>query len=113
MHIIIIKKFQKVEWENTVELLKFLQKVKVINIKVKIIILWIWKGHFSIRKGHFCILWQNVGPMAPLAPPGSYVPDFMPRKITFRDSSFYNAILNYNQTIDIIVNMLCNCHREL
>ena len=40
---------------------KFLSTVKVINIKVKVVILWIWKGHFWIRKGYFCIVCQNVG----------------------------------------------------
>ena len=45
---------------------KFPSEVKVINIKVKVIILWIWKGHF-------CIVCQKVGGPGPSGPPGSYV----------------------------------------
>ena len=51
-----------------------LAKVKVININVKVI-LWIWKGHFWIRKGYFCIVCQKVGVMATLLP-GPYVPEY-------------------------------------
>ena len=54
---------------------KYPSKVKAINIKLKIIILWIWKGNFSILKGHFCVVCQKVeGPWS-LWPPSSYVPD--------------------------------------
>ena len=44
---------------------KFLPKVKVINIKVKVIILCYimdWKGSFWIWKGHFCIVCKKWGP---------------------------------------------------
>ena len=48
---------------------KFPSKIKVINIKVKVIILWIWKGHFSILKEHFCRVCQKVEGHGPSAPP--------------------------------------------
>ena len=48
---------------------KFPSKIKVINIKVKVIILWIWKGHFSIWKGYFCIVCQKVEGHGPSGPP--------------------------------------------
>ena len=53
---------------------KFPSKVKVIDNKVKIIILRIWKGNFWIWKGHFCIVCQKVEEPWPFWPPGSYVP---------------------------------------
>ena len=58
---------------------KFPSKVKVINIKLKIIISWIWKGHFSILKGHFFIVCQKVEGPWPLWPPGSSVPEVVKR----------------------------------
>ena len=69
-----IEKISKVEWKNRNAKIPF--KVKVINNKIKVIILWIWKrGHFWVWKGHFCIVCQKVGGMA-LWLPGTYVPDF-------------------------------------
>ena len=59
---------------------KYPSKVKVVNIKLKIIILWILKGHFSIWKGHCCIVCQKVEEPWPLWPPGSYVPAQMTSK---------------------------------
>ena len=61
-----VQKISKVEWKNRMP--KFPSKVKVIYIKVTVIILWAWKGQFLIWKGHFCIVCQKVGAMAPLAP---------------------------------------------
>ena len=56
-----IEKISKVEWKNRMP--KFASKVKVI-------ILLLWKGNFSIWKGHFCIVCQIVeGAMASLALP--------------------------------------------
>ena len=47
---------------------KFPSKLKVINSKVKVIILWIWNGNFWIWKGRFCIVCQKWGPW-PIWPP--------------------------------------------
>ena len=57
-------KISKVELKNRMP--KFPSRVKVINIKVKVIIFWIWKGHF-------CIVCQKVGGHGPSDPPGSCV----------------------------------------
>ena len=104
----------KVEWKNRMP--KFPSKVKVINIKLKITILWIWKGHFSIWKGHFCIVCQKVEGPWPLWPPWFLRPclqylldcminthvsstknvDFLPvaicLQITLREASFWLKI---------------------
>ena len=46
-------------------------QTKVINIKVKIIILWIWKGTFRFGRGTFALLakkWRGHGPSGPPVP---------------------------------------------
>ena len=57
----------KVEWKNRMP--KFPSKVKVININLKVIILWILKGHLLELEGALLhSLPKSEGAMAPLAP---------------------------------------------
>ena len=63
----LIQKISKIEWK--IGMPKFPSKVKVIDIKIKVIILWIWKGHFLDFEGallpSFAKKW---GAMVPLGP---------------------------------------------
>ena len=71
---------------------KFPSKVKVINIKEKIIILRVWKGHFSTWKGHFCIVCRKVEGPRPLWPPSSYVPEMVGVMLDIQGSMLINIL---------------------